>query len=247
MNKIHNPFAIAWLLLLVLVLCASYAGAEDKGYIFPITPGTPEYKALKGDALKAALTVPPEILTNMGTDELVETCLRHPFRTDFMVRDVAAIGFEEALSSSTCFQELADRKDAGHECLIKYMSIDPETYSGWDIKSRNPFRRDLMFLELMLSRPSVLSSLPYAEKEKLFKYSASKFETRSTWDGVSLETFCLLILRTLVEIGAVDTLENYKSEENLWEFIQGEYPIYQGLKGEVGNLISKQLEIQGNN
>lgn len=246
MGSVCNRSAAQWVLLLLLVAMATQAIAEEGEYEFPVLPGSEEWAAMSWDDKVAAVTVPEGIVTKMPTEDLVTTCMRHPFTILFLAANTSVKGFESILYYSNCFRELEGRVDSGHVLAEKYMSIDPDGFDlTWSVEERKRFMLDLSILELALSRPAVLSVTSDTDRLRLLHYCASKLETRFSWDRLTKETFSILVARLLDMTNAVDPIdEDTARGVKLREFVNGEIAMGSDLENIVRSQLSKLVIIQ---
>lgn len=110
---------------MILYSIGSHAQKSDV-YNFPIKPGTEEWSKLKSyDERLNAYNVPENILKEMSTDGLIETCLNYPEFRLVMTRNSIQEGYNHVKSKFNGFRELENRPDAGVKLLDKYKQLDP--------------------------------------------------------------------------------------------------------------------------
>lgn len=209
----------------VLVWCtAATFPAAAEVYDLSKLPESPNWKQISWEERKAAATIPAPILKNIDTADLVETCLRHPFRVLFLAADVMDRGMDSVISASSCFEELLARPDAGEELVAKYLSIDPAPCAtGTDHMEQARFNIDMCFLELMLARPTVIASLSEGDRSRLLRHGSLAYGARRGCGVGSQESISLLLARGFSKEDATysDDLGPEGAEE-FSKFLRGE-------------------------
>lgn len=85
--------------LFVTLFFTSSAQQISSVYNYPIKPGTDEWKALKTHKeMLAACQIPQNILNNMTTEALVESCLDYPLFSDILAYNETQNGFSKIAS-----------------------------------------------------------------------------------------------------------------------------------------------------
>ena len=100
----------------------------DTPYVYPLQPGTPEWKAIISRKDRAAACqIPEDLLPAMTTRALAETVLNYPFMVDLYVWNTTSIGFQALLEDFNGLRELVSRPD-GLE-VLRQMQQEPRTSS----------------------------------------------------------------------------------------------------------------------
>ena len=100
----------------------------DTPYVYPLQPGTPEWKAtISRMERAAACQIPEDILPAMTTRALAETVLNYPFMVDLYVWNTTSIGFQALLEDFNGLRELVSRPD-GLE-VLRQIQQEPRTPS----------------------------------------------------------------------------------------------------------------------
>ena len=87
---------------------------------FPVKPGTPEWKELKTSAeIRADLQIPDNILSNISTAGLVETCLNYPLIGDIICYNSYQQGFDAVFNNFNGYREMIKRPEVG-SLLIEF-------------------------------------------------------------------------------------------------------------------------------
>lgn len=167
--------------ILVLLILSDFANAQTvtTPYVYPVVPGTPQWKALKTQQeMLNICQVPQDILTNMATDALVTTCMSYPlFETTLIAHGGGQRGLNELLKEFNGLRELIKRKDAGACILMRYQAFDPLGYdSTWSSARQGGFFMTLYNLEVLLSQDSVLSNMSVHERRVILSQTVEKFK-----------------------------------------------------------------------
>lgn len=157
---------------LFMLLILDISGQEkNKGYNWPIKPGMTEWKKIQThEEMLKALQIPNNILNEMGTIELVETCINYPLFLDIWAFNSFQSGVDKVISSFNGFTELQKRKDAGQILLQKYLGInlnDMEKINN--ALGQGDFAFSSSKIEILLSLPKILLTLTKDERKKILK------------------------------------------------------------------------------
>ncbi|MCG6187625.1 hypothetical protein [Maribellus maritimus] len=107
-----------FIILIFFVPFISFAQTEEVTWNYPVHPGTEEWNTLNSFSERLnAFNIPGDILTEMTTENLVETCLAYPWWILITSRDNNQAGYDYLKSVFNGFRELENRKDAGKEFL----------------------------------------------------------------------------------------------------------------------------------
>lgn len=169
------PVAVAAILLSI----GLHAQNLD-AYNFPIKPGTDEWDKLKSyDEKLNAHNVPENILKEMSTDGLIETCLSYPEFRLVMTRNSLQEGYNYVKSIFNGFRELESRPDAGIKLLEKYQQMDPvkiKTFKTLLDKGRYGFQ--FTYLELLLSQHNIVEKMSSEQRSRLGKQCVATYQLK---------------------------------------------------------------------
>jgi len=100
---------------------------ETDAYEFPVYTGT---EPLLWQDVLVFLQVPEDVLREMSTDGVIETCLTYPIYSAGMITSSQSMyaGFQNTLRDFNGFEELFRRDDAGQQLLALYQGIDQGRY-----------------------------------------------------------------------------------------------------------------------
>jgi hypothetical protein len=108
-------------------ICSTFMPEVSDRYMFPVRPGTLEWGQLTSGQEKIdALQLPNNVLKNISTYGLVETCFDYPLLSSMMAFDTIQYGLERQILNFNGFHELVNRTDAARIMLSRYKQINPE-------------------------------------------------------------------------------------------------------------------------
>jgi len=103
MSKLVLKAVILFFLIPLICYCQEKTGA----YEYPVKPGMPEWKEILSHKERVkACQIPETMLTNMTTEDLIETCLNYPIFNEMWFYNSMLDGFEIAAKNFNGFQEL---------------------------------------------------------------------------------------------------------------------------------------------
>lgn len=177
----------------------------------------PEWKNFKtGKEMGNALMIPTDILKNLSTEALVETCLNYPMFGSIIFYNDLQTGFEKVTKYFNGLQELLKREDAGKVLIKKYEQINPEQLGFERFEYMNTVYV-YMYIELILAQEDVISSLLQEERIELIKMSlhilAEKQKYPKKFSSFVQETSYLLMAR-LLKYEGVNLIEDNSKLEN---------------------------------
>jgi hypothetical protein len=184
-------FSLFFIGILVLAFVGIAIGGDlnkkptviDVAYDYPIKPGSDAWKKFSShDEMLAAIQIPADVLKNISTRALVETCLNYPLSDDMMSYNSLQQGLEAVISRSNCLQEMLRRGDAGTELLKQYGKTNTEVaqdISNIDSKKTNIIHyHEHAYIEMLLAQNSILANMSEADKKTLVKESLNNFRLR---------------------------------------------------------------------
>ena len=161
---------LSLVLCLGIVLVATNTGASSErkwfltaektdAYEFPVYSGA---EPQLWDDILTFLQVPEDILKEMSTDGVVETCLTYPILTIGMLASNQSmyVGFQNTLRNFNGFAELFRRDDAGQKLLALYQGIDQEKA----VHSSDSYSFRMRFIEYLLAQDEILTKLSVEER-----------------------------------------------------------------------------------
>lgn len=190
-----------FLFVCALSCCLFSKGQQviDVPYDFPIKPGTEKWKEFKtGQEMVDACQIPAEILQNMSTDALAETCLNYPLALDYSAYNDERVGIRSIINKFNGLQELAKRPDGALALtkLYKGMPVDTKRARVSTRIKDNASILHISYLELLLADDNFKDLLSTTECLELQKIVQSKYEDklqhRNTYSLFSIKKSLLL-------------------------------------------------------
>lgn len=168
--------------IIVLMMChytIVRGQSNNVPYKYPITHGE-EWAKLYGkdfDNRVAACEVPEEILKEMTTEALLETCLNYPLNYETTLSSNKDSTFTFLTGRSNAYKELFDRKDLVKVILKKFEDSDPNRINHFDdYYEESLFWQKQGMFGLLIANDKVLKRFSTKEKKELVKHSLNKIE-----------------------------------------------------------------------
>ncbi len=161
------------LYIVFLLTCLEAYGQYEKDvYVYPIKQGDREWKNLASiDSRIKVLQIPTDVLVNISTEGLLETCLNFPYLTDILFCNDYQKGFEALVKEFNGFEELLKRKDLINVLLKKnkllFSNIAEVKYKTEKEKGILSFK--CFLLEFILTQDGVFKSLNKLQHKELMK------------------------------------------------------------------------------
>jgi hypothetical protein len=165
------------IILLIIILTPTMIFAQEElSWDFAVKPGKAGWKNLKTETERLnAMQVPSDILTNMGTEELVITCMNYPAALFYGAYSNNYVGIKKIIEQFNGLQELMQREDAlkyltnlyknsGTDGLEQKDSRLNEQY--WPLKFR--------YIELLLIQDTIINVSTDEEVQNLLAASVEK-------------------------------------------------------------------------
>jgi hypothetical protein len=161
--------------------CRQLAKPADT-YNYPVKPGTPEWAKLTSHAQKFdTCLIPVQVLSDISTDGLIQSCLDFPLITDlfFYIGSDVIFPLKYYMMNFSGLKELGLRKDAGGKMLARYRNMSPDCV---EIYPTNADKGDFCFrfsaYELILGDESILDDMTLTEKKALVTESLKKYKEK---------------------------------------------------------------------
>ena len=144
---------------------------------YPIKPGTKEWATFEmGEQMFNACQIPLDILSTIGTKELVMVCLNYPLFNDYVAFNDEREGVNVIIKNFNGLWELSKRQDGVKELMRVYADFPVLSQVQNDVASKDyhiPYK--LSFLELVLSDNIFLSQVDNDELEEFRKIAVNKY------------------------------------------------------------------------
>jgi hypothetical protein len=175
------------IVLLMTGLCSYGQTVVKDVYVFPVKPGSKEWKQIESIKERvAALQIPKTVLREISTEGLLETCLEFPYLTDFMFFDDYQKGFDVLVGRFNGFGELLKRPDLTGVLLKKYKSLGGEAarLRSQSAVEQGKFTFRHFIVEFMLAQDAVCMNLSKEQEKQLFLLSAEHKRIKDTCSDI---------------------------------------------------------------
>ena len=197
---------------------SGYIKPDDK-YEFPDISGMSDWKR-PGiiQERKEALQIPENVLANISTAGLLETCLEYPYLIDIHFFDDFQKGFNVLTAQFNGFNELLKRPDLVNVLLGKFYALTEDVKGMRLLESveRGRFSFRTFALEFMLAQDAVLEKLNAEQEKELFLLNFKHREIKNSYSGVfgnwHIVSSALLYAKTVMCDNAADSYANELSK-----------------------------------
>lgn len=205
-NKIIKEFTVFFILAFII----SNVTAQTKYWDYPIKPGMEEWTEFtSSDEMVNACQIPNMYLETIPTDVLLDICLRYPMLLDVHFSNNLQEGIELILTSFNGLTELFKRPDGALTIYNQYLKETPCEVNTK--KNNNTFK--MLYLELLLSRKTVIDKLNFNQKDKLLEQSNIKLNIKKSLNHSQF----YLISTSFVIARLIDSINSNNSlSEMLW-------------------------------
>ncbi|PIF00043.1 MAG: hypothetical protein CR994_07550 [Maribacter sp.] len=202
--------------------CVQFLPEPTDRYEFPIKPGSEEWIGYSAQQQIDALQIPIEILENMSTKGMVETCMAYPLFSTMSAFDSPQKGLERQIGNFNGLQFLERRNDASRMLSIRFsrMGLDcpPE-----DILEKGLYGLDLIHITMLLAQPVYIDKLDSSGKRQLLEEAMKKYEgyllDLESWGVYLASVDAVLISRIMIQDGYEPFLMEVQNNQALADFI----------------------------
>jgi hypothetical protein len=236
----HRKIAIV-LLSTVLVFGQIQAQGGAKPFIYPVAPGMKQWMEMKSvEEKRKACQIPQEVLKNLSTSDLVETCLNYPLFRDVFLFDNIQEGFNMLVRNFNGMQELLSRPDAVSTLMSTFASVDPEGYDpNWASLLKGTYAIRLSSIEILLAQRTLLDQLDRAKSKALVGECLQKVQNKvkhpDIYGSLELTTTTLLAGRALQKENFPPLGEKAAHNAQLQSFLKNAFVADASLLNEVLN------------
>jgi hypothetical protein len=233
-------------IFLVLLMTGLFAYSQTTipdQYDFPIKQGSMEWEQI-GSVEKriVALQIPEDILSQISTEGLLETCLAFPYLTDILFYNDYQKGFDELVAEFNGYREFLDRPDLNDVLLKKYKDSgnDIESIRTLSLVEQGRFSFRHFVLEFMLAQDRVLKQLEPEQEKQLFILSQEqKTHKRSNPDIFgSMNNVPTNLLYAKLVLGSPEVKLDEVTRVQLSNFVQAPLDISEQI---IDNIESKLI------
>lgn len=153
----------------MLFACASFAQQSNTPYYFPIKPGSEKWQAFKTpDDMYAACQIPPDVLANLSTAALIQTCLNYPAPLVLFLNNTPQMSFDRWKGNFNGIPALLARRDAPARLLDIYNAYDVKRYRKLRTDNeKGEYRFLRMTMEAIIVQDDIIGNMEPAQKKQL--------------------------------------------------------------------------------
>lgn len=190
--------------LLTILVCPILIYGQIWDY--PIKPGTEKWKNLTtGQAMVDVCQIPADILQNMNTIDLIQTCLNYPLKGNVYAYANIKDGVEHISLQFNGFKELLLRKDNFKNLKLNLdqnrVNLDNDLVSDKNMAEKGEIMLDFALIESFLSFDTVLSNSDYDQRKQLAEAIKEildyKLQNNDKFGILSLTSTTFLLGKTL--------------------------------------------------
>ena len=206
MKRINSVEGIVLLLLLVVSVVAEAQTFQPyksgviayHGYLFPIVPGTDEWKSISHTQRVASLQLPADTLQSISTARLLETCLYYPFSTDIFAFDDYIFSFKKIKEKFNGYAELYQRADFVQQLINLYNARNVALRNQLTIRyEKGRYATDYCILECMFTDAALLASDTQASQIATMLYEKKEQKIQCSYGNINRVVIALAIGRCL--------------------------------------------------
>ncbi len=190
-------------------------------YIFPIKPGTEEWKKLNShQEMVDICQIPDKTLKHMSTSGLIDTYFDYPLLFTILAFNNTNEGLRQIANEFNGFSELLRRNDCATILLQKYQRIDPASINGMsDSLEIGFFMLKIEFFELTLGFEPLRNKLTREECKKIIEIGLKNLEKKETnnYGGFSLRV-SIYLLSKILELEQYDVFLEYLKQNSYFNY-----------------------------
>ena len=170
------------LLGFMLFACIAFAQKSNTAYDFPVKPGSEKWQSFKSvDDMYTACQVPADVLSNLSTAALIQTCLRYPASSILMIHATPQMSFNEWKQHFNGIAALLTRKDAPAQLLAFYKTVDVKGYRQFRTEiEKGGYTFLLMMIDAIIVQDEIVGKMDAAQKKQLLAITLSNYDLIST-------------------------------------------------------------------
>jgi hypothetical protein len=193
-------------------------------YVFPIKPGSEKWQSFKSITdMYNACQVPADILSNLTTQALLQTCLSYPATGVLFIHNTPQQGFDEWKNNFNGINELYKRQDAATELLTTYKNFDVKAYNNLkEDNEKGAYAFKLKFIESIIVQDDLINTLTNAQLKQLLRTSVVNYlaiEASGDYGFASLSSTGRIISKISLRLGDTN-LKAKLGTKDLQGFIQ---------------------------
>lgn len=165
------------LLGFMLFACAAFAQKSNAPYNFPVKPGSEKWESFKTVSdMYAACQVPADVLSNLSTAALIQTCLHYPASSILLIHATPQMSFDEWKQHFNGVAALLARKDAPAQLLEFYKTVDVKGYRQFRTEiEKGGYTFLLMMIDAIVVQDEIVGKMDAAQKKQLLAITLSNY------------------------------------------------------------------------
>lgn len=195
-------------IIFIIIMSFAYNNISAQVYSYPIKPGTEAWKKLKShDDMVNICQIPDNLIQQMNTRDLLETCLKYPLFFDMYAYDNPKIGFDEMSKNFNGFLSLKKRSDACLIILEEYKRINAESVATFKSEEeKGKFTMHLSAIEILIANDDILNQLKQTHKKEILKEILRKNQGKEEYKDIFGKLGKLTLVYTASKI--LDTMDD---------------------------------------
>jgi hypothetical protein len=208
--------------ILLVLFSFSVAGQEKKlTWDYPVKPGTEVWKKFQThEEMLRSCQIPENILQNMSTADLIQTCLNYPLKGDVYAYSNVKAGIESVSRQFNGFAELLSRNDNFQNLMIKLEQSGLNLNSDLELNKKLAEEGEIMLkfalIESFLSFDTVLLNSDNNQKKQLVKVTKEmldyKLQKRDKFGTLSVTSTAFLLGKTLQKMNKLSIVTKKSAE-----------------------------------
>ena len=157
--------------------CASFAQKNNTPYDFPVKPGSQQWQSFKSvDDMYAACQVPQNVLSNLSTAALIQTCLHYPANAVLFLHNTPQMSFDVWKRNFNGITTLLMRNDAPARLLEFYNTVDVKGYTQFktDVE-KGQYTFFLMMIDGIIVQEEIINKMDATQKKQLLNKTLSNY------------------------------------------------------------------------
>ncbi len=204
---------------------------------YPIKPGTEKWKNLTtSQAMIDVCQIPEDILQNMNTVDLIQTCLNYPLKGNVYAYANVKDGLEHISLQFNGFKELLLRKDNFKDLKLKLeksiVNLNNDLLSDKNMAEKGKNMLDFAIIESFLSFDTVLANSDYKQRKQLAEVTKVildyKLQNNDKFGILSLTSTSFLLGKTLQKMNKFTNIS-----ENTAKFLNNNIAVNNNIIEEI--------------
>jgi hypothetical protein len=204
---------------------------------YPIKPGTEKWKNLTtSQAMIDVCQIPEDILQNMNTVDLIQTCLNYPLKGNVYAYANVKDGIEHISLQFNGFKELLLRKDNFKDLKLKLeksiVNLNNDLLSDKNMAEKGKNMLDFAIIESFLSFDTVLANSDYKQRKQLAEVTKVildyKLQNNDKFGILSLTSTSFLLGKTLQKMNKFTNIS-----ENTAKFLNNNIAVNNNIIEEI--------------